>query len=67
MRRALGRAMNAVSEAEKNPERPRHTTNSAKRHESPASITEATSKGHEKLPQGNIGPVQDDSTGCKLV
>jgi hypothetical protein len=51
MRRALGRAMNAVSDAEKNPERPRHTTNSAKRHESPASITEATSKGHEKLPK----------------
>ncbi|SUZ74284.1 uncharacterized protein METZ01_LOCUS27138 [marine metagenome] len=28
---------------------------------------EATSKGHEKLPQGNIEPIQDDSIACKLV
>jgi hypothetical protein len=28
---------------------------------------EATSKDREKLPIGNIGPVQDDSIGRKLV
>jgi len=28
---------------------------------------EATSKGHEKLPQGNIEPIQDDSIARKLV
>gem|GEM_PF-749587 len=28
---------------------------------------EATSKGREELPIGNIGPVQDDSIGRKLV
>ena len=67
MRRALGRAMKAVSDAEKNPDRPRQRTNNANRHESAASIPEATSKGHEKLPLGNIGPVQDDSIGRKLV
>ena len=39
IRRALGRAINAVSDAEKNPDRPRHKTNRANRHESPASIS----------------------------
>ena len=37
--RALGRAMNAVSDAEKNPDRPKHTANNANRHKSPASIS----------------------------
>ena len=49
MRRALGRAINAVSDAEKNPDRTRHTTNNANLHESPASISGSHLQGPRKV------------------